>query len=175
MQEYLVISAIGEDRPGIINSLSQAATDSQCNILDTRMAVLGGEFALIMLVNGQADDVARAESALPAAAQEFGLTTIMKRTQLRPSINPSCPYRVTVISLDHPGIVKEIAGFFSKENINIETMETATYAAAHTGSPMFSLEMSVNIPGSANIATLKESFICFCDERNLDATMEPCR
>ncbi len=175
MHEYLVISAIGEDKPGIINGLSQVATDSQCNILDTRMTVLGGEFALIMMISGEAAHIEKAEQALPQAAEGFGLTTILKRTQLRQQANAGRPYKVSVISLDHPGIVREIASFFSDRDINIEEMETGTYAAAHTGSPMFSLELSVNIPASVTIAALKESFVSFCDERNLDASIEPCR
>ncbi|MEE2732773.1 MAG: ACT domain-containing protein [Pseudomonadota bacterium] len=175
MQEYLVISAIGEDKPGIINGLSKAAGDSGCNILDTRMTVLGGEFALIMMISGQTDHVSSAESAIPQVADRFGLTTILKRTHPRSSKDASSPYFISVVSLDHPGIVREIAGFFSERDINIEEMETGTYAAAHTGSPMFSLELAVNVPANLAIAPLKEAFIAFCDERNLDATIEPRR
>ncbi|MAR92957.1 MAG: ACT domain-containing protein [Pseudomonadota bacterium] len=175
MQEYLVISAIGEDKPGIINGLSQAATECDCNIMDTRMTVLGGEFALIMLLAAASDNLARAETALPQVAEQFGLTTILKRTAPRQLDSTSRPYSVSVIALDHPGIVREIASFFSQRQINIEEMETGTYAAAHTGSPMFSLELSVQVPASQAIAPLKEAFIGFCDERNLDATIEPRR
>ena len=175
MQEYLVISAIGEDKPGIINALSQAATENRCNILDTRMTVLGGEFALLMMLNGQGPDLDAAERALAPVAEAFGLTTILKRTGPRKSGQPSRPYRVEVVALDHPGIVREIASFFSTRTLNIEEMETGAYAAAHTGTPMFSLEMTVNIPASTSIAGLKEAFLDFCDERNLDATIEPRR
>lgn len=175
MQEYLVISAIGEDKPGIINGLSQAATECGCNILDTRMTVLGGEFALIMMIRGLSDQITSAESSMPQVADTFGLTTILKRTQPRQEADASRPYFISVISLDHPGIVREIAGFFSERKINIEEMETGTYAAAHTGSPMFSLEIAINVPATAAIAQLKEAFIAFCDERNLDATIEPRR
>lgn len=175
MQEYLVISAIGEDKPGIINGLSQAATECSCNILDTRMTVLGGEFALIMMISGQAEPISAAESLLPQVADSFGLTTILKRTRPRQEGDASRPYLISVIALDHPGIVREIAGFFSQRDINIEEMETGTYPAAHTGSPMFSLELSVNVPAKVAIAPLKEAFIAFCDERNLDATIEPRR
>ena len=175
MQEYLVISAIGEDKPGIINGLSQTATESGCNILDTRMTVLGGEFALIMLINGLPDQIATAESSIPQAAEAFGLTTILRRTAPRREADGSHPYYISVVALDHPGIVREIAGFFSERKINIEEMETGTYAAAHTGSPMFSLEIAVKVPATIAIAPLKEAFIAFCDERNLDATIEPRR
>jgi len=175
MQEYLVISAIGEDKPGIINALSQAATECGCNILDTRMTVLGGEFALLMMLSGQSQNIEAVSSTLPPVADKFSLTTILKRTQPRTPKQPSRPYRVEVVALDHPGIVREIAGFFSNRDINIEEMETGAYAAAHTGTPMFSLEMTVNIPANAAIAGLKDAFIAFCDERNLDATIEPRR
>lgn len=175
MQEYLVISAIGEDKSGIINGLSRAATECSCNIMDTRMTVLGGEFALIMMISGQSDQIAQAEDTIPQVAESFGLTTILKRTRPRQEADASRPYSISVVSLDHPGIVREIAGFFSQRDINIEEMETGTYAAAHTGSPMFSLEISVKVPAKVAIAPLKEAFIAFCDERNLDATIEPRR
>ena len=77
------------------------------------------------------------------------------------------------ISLDNPGIVSDIANFFASQDINIEAMETNTYAAPHTGSPMFALAMTVNIPGQIHIALLRENFMVFCDDRNLDAIIEP--
>ncbi|HVK98833.1 MAG TPA: ACT domain-containing protein [Dongiaceae bacterium] len=175
MQEYLVVSAIGEDKPGIINALSQVATESGCNILDTRMTVLGGEFALLMMLSGPEPALAKASDQLPGVADRFGLTTILKRTRPRRHDQAARPYRVNVDALDHPGIVREIAGFFSNRQINIEEMETGTYAAAHTGTSMFSLEMTVNVPATIPIAGLKDAFVNFCDERNLDASIEPRR
>ena len=53
MLHYLVISALGKDRPGIVNQLSNILLDAGCNIVESRMAVLGGEFALMLLINGR--------------------------------------------------------------------------------------------------------------------------
>ena len=58
MQNYLVVSALGADRPGIANELATAAASCGCNIVDSRMAVLGGEFAVIMLITGSWNAVA---------------------------------------------------------------------------------------------------------------------
>jgi len=80
---------------------------------------------------------------------------------------------VDVVALDHPGIVYRLAEFFSSRDINIEELSTATYAAAHTGTPMFSVHMTVNVPASMHIASLREEFMDFCDELNLDAVLEP--
>lgn len=172
---YLVVSAIGQDRPGLIEQLAGTASDARCNIVDTRMTILGGEFALIMLVGGSWDAIAKLESVLPGAAERLGLTTIIRRTERRPAQPEVVPYNVHVVSLDHPGIVHEIAHFFANKGMNIDDLYTGTYQAPHTGTPMFTLTMTVNVPGTTHIAGLREEFMVFCDDRNLDAIIEPIR
>jgi glycine cleavage system transcriptional repressor len=78
-----------------------------------------------------------------------------------------------VVCLDQPGIVYNLASFFASRDIDIAEMTTRSYAAAHTGAPMFSVQMNINIPGSIQIAALREEFMDFCDQLNLDAIMEP--
>ena len=58
MQPLIVISALGSDRPGIVHALSRQVLAYEGNILDSRMTVLGGEFAVLMLV--AAEEAARA-------------------------------------------------------------------------------------------------------------------
>ncbi|WP_304439955.1 ACT domain-containing protein, partial [Oleiphilus sp. HI0061] len=62
---FLVISSIGTDKPGIVNELAKACSTNQCNIIDSRMTVLGGEFAVIMMVSGAWDAIAKLEASLP--------------------------------------------------------------------------------------------------------------
>jgi len=66
MNKYLVISALGKDRPGLVNQLSHAILDAGCNIQDSRMTVLGGEFALMLLVTGPWNAVGKLESQTKA-------------------------------------------------------------------------------------------------------------
>lgn len=172
---YLVISALSSDRPGIVKTLSALATDCQCNILDSRMAVMGGEFAVLMMVSGNDEAVSRMETTLPEVAKREDLTVISKRTEDKPPAADLRPYEVEVIALDNQGIVHEIARFFAERSINIEKMNTETYAAPHTGSPMFALKMTVDIPATTQVSKLREEFVDFCDESNLDATIEPYR
>ena len=173
-ENNLVISALGADRPGIVNDLSKICADFKCNIVDSRMTVLGGEFAIIMLVAGSWDAVAKLESALPGLAKQMDLTAIIKQTKTRQSIE-SISYNVNVVSLDHPGIVHKISQFFLQRKINIMDLETGTYSAPHTGTQMFNLNMSISIPTETHLAALREEFMLFCDDRNLDAVIEPIR
>jgi glycine cleavage system transcriptional repressor len=172
-QNYLVISALGKDRPGIVDELSKAILDIGCNIADSRMTVLGGEFAILLMVEGNWSSLAKMEEAMPTLERQLDLTIIVKRTEGRDRSTPSLPYVVDVISLDHPGIVHQLANFFSTRRINIEDMATTSYAAAHTGTIMFSVHMTVGIPADIHIASLREDFMEFCDAINLDAIIEP--
>ncbi len=169
----LVLTALGEDRPGLVNDLSRAIFDAGCNIADSRMTVLGGEFAIILLVAGNWNEIAKLEGALAGLEKRLGMTVSAKRTGERKSQAENLPYAVDVVALDHPGIVHQLANFFSSRSINIENLDTSCYAAAHTGAPMFSVHMTVGIPSGMHIASLREQFMDFCDELNLDAIMEP--
>jgi glycine cleavage system transcriptional repressor len=173
MQNYLVISAVGTNRPGLVQSFSKAIKDYGCNIVDSRMTVMGGEFAMILLLSGTWDAIAKIENMLPRLEENLNLTIISKRTEARKKVANFIPYAVEVVSIDHPGIVHDIAQFFSSRNINIEDMYTGNYAAAHTGAPMCSLHMTVSVPTHMSIATLRGEFMDFCDQLNLDAIMEP--
>jgi glycine cleavage system transcriptional repressor len=173
MEHFLVLSALGADRTGIVDELARASSESRCNIADSRMIVMGQEFAIIMMVSGTWDAIAKLEAQLPNLGKRLGLAIISKRTEPKAAQRESMPYNVHVIALDNPGIVHEIANFFASQGINIEAMETSTYAAPHTGSQMFALSMTVNIPARVHIATLRENFMLFCDDRNLDAIVEP--
>ena len=170
---YLVISALGEDHPGLVNHLSRAILEQGCNIEDSRMTVLGGEFAAILLVEGKWNTLAKVENVLPELERSLGMTISSKRTGERPRNTDKVPYGVDVVAMDHPGIVNKLAGFFAERDINIEDMSTSTYSAAHTGTPMFAVHMTVGIPASTHIATLREEFMDYCDGLNLDAVLEP--
>lgn len=173
MENYLVVSVLGADKPGIANELTAAASEHNCNIVDSRMAVLGGEFAVIMMLSGSWSSIAKFESNVSALEKKLGLLTLVKRTEMTTSRSNLMPYIIQVVALDSSGIIKEISTFFSSQFINIENLQTDTYNAPHTGAPMLVLNMTVNIPVSMHIADLRERFTLFCDDLNLDASMEP--
>jgi glycine cleavage system transcriptional repressor len=175
VKKHLVLSALGKDRPGIVNQLSRVVLDAGCNIEDSRMTVLGGEFALILLVTGAWNAIAKLEGQAKALEKKLGLTLVTRQTEPRTGRQTMVPYVVDVVVMDHPGIVHDVAEFFSSRDINIEDLNTWTYAAAHTGTPMFSMNMTISIPADLNIGRLRDEFTRFCDDQNLDATIEPSR
>jgi glycine cleavage system transcriptional repressor len=172
---YLVITASGDDRIGLVDRFSSRITDSGCNIEESRMAVLGGKFALIMLVAGPWNALSKLEGQFGPLGEELGLTVIYERTQRREHAVAAVPYSVEVVAMDHPGIVRDLAAFFARQGINIEEMQTSAYPAPHTGTPMFSVNMTVGVPARTHIPTLRGDFLDYCDDLNLDAIFEPVR
>lgn len=172
IKQYLVISALGKDRPGIVKNLTRPITDAGANIIDSRMTILGGEFAILMMVEGGWDTIAKLETQLPALQEKLDLTIMSRRTDAQAPSN-TLAYAVNVVSIDHPGIVNQLAEFFSMRNINIQDLYTDSYNAAHTGTPMFTANLTINIPAGQSIARLRDEFYDFCDRLNLDGVLEP--
>ena len=172
---YLVITASGEDKVGLVDQLSIRIAESGCNIEESRMAVLGEQFAIIMLLSGPWNALSKFEGQIDLLGDQLGLTIIHKRTRQRERAKPAVPYRVEVVAMDHPGIVRNLAAFFSRNGINIEELQTDTYPAPHTGTSMFSVIITVGIQADVHIPTLRENFLDYCDDLNLDASFEPAR
>jgi glycine cleavage system transcriptional repressor len=173
MKQHLAISAIGGDRIGLIHDLSKAVADCGGSISESRMTALGSEFAILMLVNGNWHAVARVETELKKLAEASGVTLQVRRTDQRPAREDMVPYSVDVVCLDQTGIVSARTGFFAARGIDVSELTTRSYAAAHTGAPMFGLYMVVNVPSSIHLGAMREEFLDLCDQLNLDAILEP--
>lgn len=173
VKNYLVVSALGEDRPGLVNELSRVILECDCIILDSRITVLGSELAAIVLAQGNWNTLAKLEVQLKRLENPLGMTITVKRTEPRRQRSNALPYAVEVISMNQGGVVHSLANFFANRSISIEDLVTRSYIAPHTGTPMFSVNVAIGIPADTHIALLREEFMDFCDELNLDAIMEP--
>ncbi len=172
-KNLLVITALGQDRPGLVASLTEAVTQQQCSICESQMSLLGGEFAIIMLIEGQWNNVAKLEQILPTLQESLNITLQIKHTEQRSNQANAIPYCVEVLAQDNPGIVHQVTDFFYHRKINIHDLQTESFNAAHTGTRMFSLMMTIEIPTDMHIPGLREDFLEFGDELNLDALIEP--
>jgi len=173
MNDFMVLTAIGEDRPGIVDELSSILLDTNLNIEDSRMSVLGGEFAIILLISGSPDALKTIAQQQQNLEQTLNLSVLLKTTQKRPSESHQIPYSIKVVGMDNPGIVHRLTRFLSEHGINIEDLETENYPAPHTGTPMFAVYMTVNIPNELATSKLRDDFIELCDEQNLDTHFAP--
>lgn len=121
MRFYKVLLAIGHDKPGLINSVSAFLSKRNCNIEDSRMSVMGKEFALFLLFSGPFKSIEDFKKDISVLERERGLTILLKDTKppVYKSKEASIPYKIEAVGMDHPGIVNEITSILHKNNINI--------------------------------------------------------
>lgn len=169
----LVITCVGPDRAGLVGDLTGVIAQAGGNILDSRMALLGGEFAIIMLVDVAATGQQQLQADLESHAKAQELVIAVRDTSRTTAAAPGRSYRVRADTMDHPGIVQQVAAFFASHQCNIAELETSTWAAPHTGTTMFTLDMEVSVPATLASRVLREAFEQFCLDTDLDATLEP--
>jgi glycine cleavage system transcriptional repressor len=173
MSQLIVISAVGTDRTGVVQDITKAVLACGGNIEESRMSTLGKEFAMLLLVSGSWHTLNRLEGALDKLTQDGSLTYSIRKTETRPAKGDHMPYAVDVVALDQQGIVFNLANFFTSRDIEIADVATRSYAAAHTGAPMFAVQMAINVPSSVHVSQLREEFHELCDRLNLDAILDP--
>jgi glycine cleavage system transcriptional repressor len=145
------------------------------NIEDSRMAVLGGEFALILLASGEESSVKAIQESLPELEKETGLAFSLKptRTPKKGAPAPALPFHLHATGMDHPGIVHEITKVLHANQINIESLETHTSSAPVSGTPIFSMRCLVSVPASIKIADLRRELEEIAEDLNMDVNFEP--
>src|SRR3972149_401105 len=163
MKQFIAISAIGNDRIGLVHDVSKTIADCGGSISESRMAALGSDFAMLLLVSGNWHSIARIETELNKLAESSGGVGPVRPTGGGTDLTP---YSVDCVCLDQAGIVAAVSGFFAARGIDVGELSTRGYAAAHTGAQMFSVYMIINVPARIHVGALREEFMDFCDQMN---------
>jgi len=127
---------------------------------------------MLLLVNGNWHTLAKLEGEFKKLADATGMNIQLRRTEERAARNDMLPTPSTwcaSIKPDRRGPVRLLLAARRR----YAELSTRSYAAAHTGAPMFSVQMIVNVPSRLHIGVLREEFMDFCDHLNLDAILEP--
>jgi glycine cleavage system transcriptional repressor len=170
--EHSVITVVGPDSMGIMETIAGAVAELGANIEETRATILGGDFAVIMLVSGNAGSGSKIKELLPRSLEGRGMTVLVRSTQVqRPS--RGIPYMIESISLDTPGIVRAATSVLLAQGINIENLESSVAAAPLTGSPMFRMRIVVTLTPGSRLATLKDALSKIAEAHDLDIAIRP--
>ena len=170
---YIVLTAVGPDRPGLVNALASLIRDAGANIEDSRMAILGGEFAVILLISGSPGAVERVKEVGARVEDELELRCILKETSPTQSPTDYLPYRIDVSGADRPGIVQGVAAILAGRGINVASLESRITYAPFSATPMFVLEASLQVPSKIVLSELRSELAATCEEENLDFRLEP--
>jgi glycine cleavage system regulatory protein len=154
MQHSLVMTIIGEDRPGLVESVATIVAEQGGNWLESRMSHLGGQFAGILRV----EVTAGKQSALVAALN--ALESRGLRVVVHPDQAPTAPTTgpvslLEIVGQDRPGIVRQISHALAAHGVNVEELHTECASAAMSGETMFKARAKLSIPPSCKVAELR--------------------
>src|SRR5262249_39573309 len=140
------------------------------NVEDSRMAVLGAEFGILVLVSGTPEQIARVEKETDEVAKRTGLTVLVRRTKSPEEHRRAAviPCVVTAEAIDQEGIVRAVARALHGVGVNIVSLETSTYEAPVTGSPLFRMEARIDVPQSTGVAKVRKAMDEVAATENLD-------
>lgn len=174
MRSHVVITTIGPDRPGIVEAVSAWLLGCGANIEESRMAVLGGEFATIILVTGPADLMQRLAASQQPLQRSHGLQVFLRESAGEPAaVQPMLRYELRGTSLDQAGIIHMVAQQLSGRGINIVSAETSTEPAPFSGAPVFHFQMEIDIPAATPIGQVRTALSQLADRENLDLELKP--
>ncbi|HLV64415.1 MAG TPA: ACT domain-containing protein [Polyangiaceae bacterium] len=169
---FLVITAVGPDRPGIVSELSATIHGVGANLEDSRMAALGGEFAVLLLASGTEDALGRLEQRLAESEAALGLRLLVKRTTAPRPDRRVLPYSIRVSGFDRPGIVQAVTGTLARRGVNVRALESRLAYAPHSGTPLFVLNAELDVPSELTLSELRRELSAKCEEENLDLSFE---
>jgi len=169
MKNQLLVTAIGEDRPGIVANLTEIVAKHGGNLEASRMAILGGEFAAISLVTVSQDQCQALESALDALKKE-GMTIVCKKTKAisQDRFAGYTFYKIALTGADHEGIVHKISAHLRDLNINFQSVETDIANAPETGSPLFTMHAAIAVPPAISYEALSKVLAKLADEEAVE-------
>jgi glycine cleavage system regulatory protein len=166
----LVLTAIGDDRPGLVESLSQAVADHGGSWQESYMAHLAGKFAGILRAEVPTDRAASLEAALRQLAST-GLQVVVEASRHQ-AAGEARSLLLELIGLDHPGIVRDISHALASRGINVDELTTELTNAPMSGEPLFKARVQLRLPADASIDDLRDTLEALANDLMVDITLD---
>ncbi|RIK71963.1 MAG: glycine cleavage system protein R [Planctomycetota bacterium] len=167
----LVLTVLGDDRPGLVESIARLVAEHGGNWLESRMAHLAGQFAGILRVEVEADQADRLAEALR------GLSAAGLELLMRPDVAGSSDDRPLVqlelVGQDRPGIVREISSVLASLGVNVEELNTERHAAPTTGQLLFRATAELRLPSGLTEQRLRTALEAVAHDLMVDISVAP--
>lgn len=152
MTKSLVMTILGPDRPGLVESLSNTIADHGGNWQESRMAQLAGHFTGILRVECPAEK----SEALLDGLRHLGSSglTVHAVEEAAPSTSRERCLRFDVVGNDRPGIIKQLAAAIAVAGGNVEELNSDLESAPMAGHPIFHATGTVCVGTDFNESTL---------------------
>jgi len=177
MKTYFILSAMGKDRPGIVADVSEVIYECGGNVEDSSMSLLRNHFALLLLFSTERDEVnQKLSSALKRLEGEKKLTVFYSAIPFEEAYpkakEETDRFKITTSGVDHAGIVFKVCRLLADRKVNIIDMETHRVLSAESGTPLFEMDMDVEILRSISEKGLREDLHRLANELRIDLVLK---
>ena len=166
MTNHMVVTAMGADRPGLVSRLARLASECDCDIVDSRMALFGNEFTLIMMISGSWTAITKIETLLPSLSVELELLMVMKRTSKHTPPNYISRIEVSVNGKDQRGTMKSITEFLADRSLDLAAVRS------HADEDLTqNILFTINVPEKVDLIKLEKSIHQLATELELECSI----
>lgn len=174
MMKNLVLTLTGHDRIGLVEMVTKLVLDNGGNVDSSKMARLGGEFAILMLVSVPSPRFDELNNGINGLQSEgFKVTTCETSNEDPQKFAGWFPYQVLVKGADHEGIIHQITRSLVEYGANIETMDTNMVKAPMSGTPLFMMTAIILVPPDLSYGKLQDEMVTIGDDMNVDIDVLP--
>lgn len=171
MQTTLVMSLIGTDRPGLMETVAGLVADHGGNWLESRMCRLGGEFAGILRVQVAGERSAGLETALRGLEQQ-GLAVSVRADSGGAEPAEERMLAFEIVGPDRPGIVRQMTAALAAQGVNVEEFTSECISAPMSGERLFNAHLLIQIPEGCDLDALCDSIEKTANDLALDVDFE---
>jgi len=176
MKTYFILSAIGKDRLGIVADVSEVIYECGGNIEDSSTSLLRNHFTLLLLFSTEREAVTqKLASGLKRLEWEKNLTVFYSPITLAEvehrTKEPRSRFTITTSGVDHAGIVFRVCRFLADRGVNIVGMKTRQIFSAESGTPLFEMEIDIDVPISLSEQGMREDLHLLADDLRIDLVL----
>jgi glycine cleavage system transcriptional repressor len=174
MADWIAITAVGRDRPGIVARVTKALLELGCNLGETSMTRLRHEFAMILLARLPATvDAAKARATLSAVADQMDLTLTVRalsEEEASAAAEEGAGYILRVYGADRPGIVHAVTDLMSREGFNVTDLETRVIPGE--GGPVYVMVLELDAPSEERGEEARAALLALAAEMRIEISFE---
>ncbi len=175
MRRWIILSAIGSDRPGLVAELAQLIYDCGANLEDSRMTILGSDFAVILLCSAaDGDALDRITVGAKRLERDHGLTILPRVLEGEPRPPLPAPgtklYRVEAVGEDRAGIVAGICRVLADRGVNIGDLSSTTRSGPG-GAASYTLTLLAEVPETVDTRALRNALEAEGDRLAVDVAL----
>lgn len=167
MTSSVVLTIVSDDRPGIVESLSQVLENHGGNWTESSMLSLAGKFAGILLANVPPE---RAEAFLDALRllESDGMQIVAQRSSADSMSKDMREVTLDLVGQDRPGIVHDISEILTRHGVNVQELDTECQSASMSGEMLFLAKARMQIPPDTSIERLRRELEDLANELMVD-------